>query len=197
MNVNAFLRRRFRVGRGDTLPFKTHRCSRDILAQTFNELGYKTGAEIGVQKGDYSLVLCTSIPGLHLKCVDSWEPYTPRISQGRQDLYLARTAARLAPYDVEIIKKTSMDAVRDVPDASLDFVYIDAMHEFDYVIMDLVEWSKKVRAGGIVSGHDYSNVHYQYGVIPAVLAYTGAHNIYQWYVTRDDVDPSYFWVKPL
>jgi len=98
-------------------------------------------------------------------------------------------------FTVEIIRKTSIEAVKDVPDGSLDFVYIDALHEFDPVMMDLIEWVPKVRKGGIVAGHDYSNVFYQFGVIEAVRAYTYAHNVYHWYVTDMDHHPSYFWVK--
>lgn len=195
MDVNRHLRRRFGVHRGDTLPFKTRRCSRVTLAQAMAELGYKTGVEVGVQKGLYSEVLCKSIPGLKLKCVDPWAPYHV-VSQRQQNLLFHYAKKRLIPYGVEFIRKTSMDAVRDVPDASLDFAYIDGMHEFDFVMMDIIEWSKKVRPGGIVAGHDYSNLYYQYGVVNAVNAYTLAHNISQWYITRDDEHPSYFWVRP-
>ena len=48
-----------------------------------------------------------------------------------------------------------MDALADFEDGSLDFVYIDGDHSFKYIAEDLVEWSKKVRSGGCVSGHDY------------------------------------------
>ena len=48
-----------------------------------------------------------------------------------------------------------MDAVVDVADESLDFVFIDADHKYVSVCEDIREWSKKVRIGGIVSGHDY------------------------------------------
>ena len=49
-----------------------------------------------------------------------------------------------------------MDAVKDFADRSLDFVYIDANHEPQFVEEDIREWSKKVKVGGIVSGHDYA-----------------------------------------
>jgi predicted O-methyltransferase YrrM len=68
---------------------------------------------------------------------------------------MANAVGRLARYNCEIIRKTSMDAVKDFVDNSLDFVYIDGNHKFEYVVNDLAEWSKKVRPGGIVSGHDW------------------------------------------
>jgi predicted O-methyltransferase YrrM len=77
-----------------------------------------------------------------------------------------------------VVKKTSMDALVDIPDLSLDFVFIDADHRYNSVKEDVDGWSKKVRMGGIVSGHDYyestpgkyvgKNAKYALGVIKAV-----------------------------
>lgn len=176
--------------------------SRDNLAQLFAEVGYKTGAEIGVRWGEYSKVLCESIPDLKLYCVDPYLPYMGRRpSQARMDHYFQYAQNLLAPYNATFIRKTSMDALADVPDGSLDFVYIDAMHFFDYVMMDIICWSKKVKVGGIVSGHDYFRMD-QCGVIEATHAYTNAHHIYPWYLTnhvntarRKEKTYSWFWVK--
>ena len=69
-----------------------------------------------------------------------------------------------------------MDAVKDFADKSLDFVFIDGHHGYDYIKEDIREWSKKVRKGGIVSGHDYyltpaGNM----GVMDAVDEYVKEH----------------------
>jgi predicted O-methyltransferase YrrM len=42
-----------------------------------------------------------------------------------------------------------------VPDSSLDFVYIDAGHDYNNVKCDLAAWAPKVRPGGIIVGDDY------------------------------------------
>jgi len=154
---------------------------RKDIAKLFGMLRYKNGAEIGVQKGWNAKTLVLNIPGVKLICVDPWER--------RSDL--KRCQERLKDYNVEYIKMTSMEAVRDIPDGSLDFVYIDALHEFDPVMMDIICWSKKVRPGGIVSGHDYFVG--QFGVVPAVNAYVNAHNIREWYITHRG--QSWFWVQ--
>ena len=88
---------------------------------------------------------------------------------------------------------TSMEAVANFDDNSLDFVYIDGLHTFDAVMLDLIFWSPKVRSGGIVAGHDYLEFP-NGGIIPAVRAYVTGHGISDWYVTRDK-NPSFFWVK--
>jgi hypothetical protein len=103
------------------------------------------------------------------------------------------TVKRLANNKATIIRKTSMEAVLEIPDESLDFVYIDGDHTFDYVMSDIIWWSRKVRYGGVVSGHDYYRFR-RAGVIPAVDLYTQQHNIQQWFIT-DERTPSWFWVR--
>lgn len=193
-NMDSLIFRRFRIRSGDTLPFKSYKKTRDDLAKIFGEFGFKTGAEVGVQAGIYSKILCDSIPGLKLKCIDPWGAFGGTSAE-KSEKYYQIALRTLSPYDVEFIRKPSLEAVLDVPDKSLDFVYIDELHEFDHVVMDLILWGKKVREGGIFAGHDYSNNYYQYGVIPAVDTYTRAHNIMRWYITNEQRDPSYFWVK--
>ena len=88
-----------------------------------------------------------------------------------------------------------MDALGDFKDRSLDFVYIDGLHDFDNVMMDLIGWNRKVRSGGIISGHDYIPLHAG-GIIPAVRAFTEGHCITEWYITQEYTPaPSFFWVK--
>lgn len=41
------------------------------------------------------------------------------------------------------MKKTSMEALNDFEDASVDFVYIDAIHTYEGVCADIIGWSKK------------------------------------------------------
>ena len=121
--------------------------TRNDLAKYFAEKNFNVGAEIGVLGGTYSIILCEANPKLQVYCIDIWN------RPGKYE----EAQTRLAPYNAKLVRKLSMDAVRDFDDSSLDFVYIDADHHFDGVMMDVIEWSKKVRKGGIVSGHDYDN----------------------------------------
>eukprot|EP00927_Polykrikos_kofoidii_P043699 TRINITY_DN37776_c0_g1_i1.p1 TRINITY_DN37776_c0_g1~~TRINITY_DN37776_c0_g1_i1.p1 ORF type:complete len:617 (+),score=86.06 TRINITY_DN37776_c0_g1_i1:176-2026(+) len=50
---------------------------------------------------------------------------------------------------------TSLDAAPLFSDRSLDFVYIDAMHD-DSVSLDLEAWEPKLRDGGVLAGHDFT-----------------------------------------
>lgn len=53
------------------------------------------------------------------------------------------------------IEKDSVEASLLYKDSSLDFVFIDAEHKYEFVIQDIRHWLPKVRKGGIIAGHDY------------------------------------------
>ena len=132
--------------------------NRKALAKHFAELGFKIGAEIGIAEGYFSEVICKQNRGVRLFCIDSWLYYKGYRDFRKRSQYNGlekRARERLEPFGCIVIKKFSMDAVKDFKDESLDFVYIDAHHGYDYVKEDIREWTKKVRKGGIVSGHDY------------------------------------------
>lgn len=187
------IQRTFRVKPNDTLPYTGWLDStREDLAKIEAKLGFTEGAEIGVAKGEHAKLLCDTIPGLHLRLVDPWVAYG-RVKQSIADSRFESAVKRLDGCNVTWNRRLSMDAVRDVADGSLDFVYIDGRHDFESVIMDLAKWAPKVRAGGIIGGHDYYEF-YQAGVIPAVRAYVQARDIREWYVTKEK-EASWFWVQ--
>jgi len=176
------------------------------LIKHFAELGFTVGAEIGVAEGYFSEAMFKAIPNLKLYCVDIWRPYRGNQWSGsteRNEHHFQVALARLSKYNAEIMREMSLDAVKKIKDGSLDFVYIDANHAFDYVIQDLIEWSKKVRVGGIVSGDDYY-IFRKAGVVPAVNAYAYAHGI-NFEITDPYTDkikdregfeqPSFYWTK--
>lgn len=181
---------------GQTSPVLLRGFTREMLADVFRELGYTRGAEIGVAGGAYSLALCERIPGLQLACVDPWGRYSDNPRGGPQEQHDRNkrlATERLAPFGATLIQAASMDAVGQFARGSLDFVFIDGHHGFDYVVQDLVEWGRRVREGGIISGHDFYDFKWA-GVIEAVTAYTRAHHVEEWFVT-DEREPAFFWVK--
>jgi predicted O-methyltransferase YrrM len=186
-----------RMKRSFRSPVRLWDYTREDLAGLCHALGYRTGAEIGVQGGLYSLALCRAMPGLSLLAVDPYDDYGEDewvIGVERNQAHYAAAQKRLAPYDVTFVVQKSHDAVREIPDKSIDFVYIDGNHLFDFCMRDLIEWSRRVKPGGIVAVHDFFEWD-QGGVVEAVMAYTRAHQITDWFVT-DEKYPTSFWVNP-
>lgn len=198
MNNLEYIEKKYNLSSNQRSPIEIPNFSRyNNLPELFNELGYKVGAEIGVRRGPFSEKLCQSIPNLSLLCVDPWRVYetSPRLpSQARQDANYEITKEKLKSYNAKLIKKLSMEAVIDVEPESLDFVYIDGHHGYEYVRDDLLEWGKRVRKGGIISGDDYGKN--APGVVKAVDEYIINKGITDWFLTKKHRDrSSYFWVK--
>jgi predicted O-methyltransferase YrrM len=61
------------------------------------------------------------------------------------------------------IRISSLEAAQRYPNASLDFVFIDASHDYDNVKADILAWRPKIKPGGIIGGHDY------HGLFPGVI----------------------------
>ncbi len=74
MDLDELIVKKFQVKDFSSLPFKATVGTREELAALFAEVGFKTGAEIGVRTGDYSVRLCRNIRGLKIKCIDPWSP---------------------------------------------------------------------------------------------------------------------------
>jgi predicted O-methyltransferase YrrM len=197
--IHNAIRTKFRVKRRDIPPFTgwLKPSTRADLYEVMNDLGcFKTGAEIGVALGKNAQTMLDTIDDLNLTCVDPWTPYSNH-SQEKMDRRYQQTLARLKPYvdggRAHIFREESMETVRRISDGFFDFIYIDGFHDFDWVMSDLIFWAKKVRPGGLIIGHDYYPF-FRAGVMTAVDAYVKAHNIHDWYVTREK-EPSWFWVK--
>jgi hypothetical protein len=196
MNPHRLIREKFKISCTGNPPFSGvgGRGTRIGLAQLFAELGYKHGAEIGVHRAEYSEILLKFNAGLKLLCIDPWFQCSDYRAD-RQEVHYQVALDKLKKYpNTEIIRLLSLEAVQQISDNSLDFVYIDALHDFDSVMLDIICWVPKVRPGGIIAGHDYT-VKRRYGVIPAVDGYTRGHNIQTWYITWVDLQPSWFWIK--
>jgi hypothetical protein len=160
--VRRVYNRRYRFSYKRTI----HRVpSRDELPALLNARGLLgRGAEIGVKQGRYSDELLSNWRGSELISIDPWlsadpEEYVDRsnVSQDRFNAFYEETSERLSGYGSRstIWRMTSIEAAPRVPDGSLDFVYIDARHDYESVKEDLEAWCSKVRPGGILAGHDY------------------------------------------
>lgn len=123
-----------------------------------------SGVEVGVQRGRYSATILGRSRLSTLILVDPWREDdragyrdVANVAQAEQEAALVEARHTLAPFGERAAfwRMSSVEAAARVPDASLDFVYLDARHDYDSVIEDLGAWFPKLRPGGIIAGHDY------------------------------------------
>ena len=137
-----------------------------FFPQLINELGLKTGAEIGVDKGEFSLHILSRSNINKYFCIDTWQDnfgsdYKPNYYNSDGNVRFQEASKTLQKFideqKVEMIMERSTEASNKFENDSFDFVYIDGDHSLEGIMFDLYSWVKKVRIGGIVSGHDYKD----------------------------------------
>lgn len=121
-----------------------------------------TGAEVGVLDGWSAEVLLRTFPRLNLWLVDAWKPFVGNCGLDNKDATYFENAYEAAQFWTRFaasrrftLRQSSPNAALRFADASLDFVFIDANHTYEHVRDDIFAWWPKLRAGGIMAGHDY------------------------------------------
>ena len=164
---------------------------RSTLPNVFEELGYKVGCEVGTFKGNFAVIIlngCKTLEKLHV--VDPWGdigmPKKDPDSLEPEKVYeIAKE--NLKPFSDRVIfhRKTSLEASREFEDRSLDFVYIDAIHDEENVTLDIKLWLPKVKLNGCVGGHDYNKNFPKKGVTVAVHKIFGKEVAYYTHEARN------------
>ena len=121
--------------------------------------------EVGVWKGMSASYMAVEIinSGKKIKfdCVDNWEFIEnlqsdisqESFSENIYDTFLKNINP--VQHIITPIKELSWDGAKHYEDNSLDFVFIDAAHDYESVKKDINAWFPKIKKGGIISGHDY------------------------------------------
>jgi len=123
--------------------------------------------EIGSWRGKSScylgVVIANSGKNIKVDCVDTWRgSLTEEVHQTDPavlndtlyDEFLNNTES--LRHILNPVRMSSMEAVKQYTDNSLDFVLIDGSHEYRDVVNDITEWLKKVKPGSILAGDDYA-----------------------------------------
>lgn len=134
------------------------------------------GAEIGVAGGESAQAFLEhGVRFLYL--IDPWAPYDGLLETFPDTDY--KTAMdRLSPYASRHahLRMKSEDAAQYIPPI-LDFVWIDANHRYEYVKRDLELYWPKIKIGGIMCGHDYTDNADTCQVMTAVNEFVKEHGI--------------------
>ena len=134
------------------------------------------GAEVGVSKGINAKSMFDTID---IKCLHAVDPYVPfvdiRAGKFEEDNNKKVAFALLKRKPVIWHIKTSVEASKEIKEL-LDFVYIDACHEYESVKQDIESWFSLVKSGGIIGGHDFWEAE-GYGVTRAVREFASKNKL--------------------
>jgi predicted O-methyltransferase YrrM len=135
--------------------------------------------------------------GTRLVCVDhfsgSRDSLAPRYAEALavEDVEQTfRSNMRALGIAVELLTETSAEAARRFEPGSVDRVFLDGSHDRESVAEDLRLWSARLRADGVLAGHDYDAKHPD--LCEAVDAFAASRSL------RVRLGPrSIFWLAPI
>jgi predicted O-methyltransferase YrrM len=107
-------------------------------------------AEIGVAHGNFTARILAIARPRRLYLIDPWLSHPEREREVRE-----RFAAEIRAGTIEVLHATSEDACANIADGSLDWLYVDGNHNYEFVRKDLELYCPKVRRGGYIVCDDY------------------------------------------
>jgi glycosyltransferase involved in cell wall biosynthesis len=118
--------------------------------------------EIGSWKGMsaayMSVEIANSGKDIDFYCIDTWEGSIEHknanmVPKTLYNIFLENMRPLEKYY--RSIRSKSIEAAQIFEDKSLDFIFIDASHEYEDVRDDIIAWLPKLKEGGVIAGHDY------------------------------------------
>jgi predicted O-methyltransferase YrrM len=150
--------------------------------------------EIGLGQGKSSGYMAVEIinsgKNIKLDCIDCFDMRDDE-TQDYTMAFLNNLKPIWNMLDISVIQNYSTEASKLYEDNSLDFVFIDGDHSFTAVTDDIEHWLPKLKANGLIAGHDYTQ-EYINSVVPAVDTFFGKEKVNvsksSWYVWISDLD---------
>jgi len=132
-----------------------------LIQQIGKEFLNGIGVEVGSFKGEFAKEILEVWDG-NLYMVDVWRGLDVEIYNDASNHSIHTDAYAEAMKNIAgkegratMIRCDSAKGANLFADESLDFVYIDANHAYDFVVEDIKYWYPKVKKGGYLCGHDY------------------------------------------
>ena len=134
-------------------------------------------AEIGVADGQFSQRIMQFASPAKLYLLDAWD--SPRYAHYREQVR-NKFEEQTKMGQIVIQQGYSVDLLPQFPDHFFDWVYLDTDHSYETTRAELELCRHKVKAGGIIAGHDYIigdwELRNRYGVVEAVNEFCVRHN---------------------
>lgn len=143
--------------------------------------------ELGVLYGDFSKMILDIINPLVVVLVDPYRTGDKKYLGSLHDLsteystedqyqnIIRKFETEILSGQVEIVRKSSFEAVKSIPNDAYDFSYHDSSHLYEDIKQELNEWLPKVKPNGLICGHDFMDFE-GFGVKQAVTEFMTEHD---------------------
>lgn len=126
---------------------------------TTNAHFVEIGSWMGKSASYMAVEIINSNKNIRFDCVDTWEGSIEHadIDEVKENKLYEKFLDNVEPVKnvINPIRMHSLNAVDLYEDNSLDFVFIDAAHDYENVKKDIIAWYPKVKSNGLFAGHDY------------------------------------------
>lgn len=119
--------------------------------------------EVGSWLGDSAIHLAKGIKrygkDAKLYCIDIWSKEYYATHMGFPDTKIDPLKVfekNMGKWHHITMQEESTTASAKFKDGTIDLIFIDANHDYEYVKADCIAWLPKIKKGGIMCGHDYS-----------------------------------------
>lgn len=137
--------------------------ARETVLEMVSTIKPQSYVEVGCWMGTLTRQVKELVPDVwcidpHEQVFNEFDKYTCRMgAQGpvSQDELNAIAEELYKDFGNRYLRMTSIQASEYFEDESLDFVYIDAIHDYEHVKEDIKVWLPKVKKGGVLCGDDY------------------------------------------
>lgn len=144
-------------------------------------------AEIGVDKGAFSEKIIQITKPKELNLIDMWGG--KRYHNGLKLEIENKFSDEIGRKQVKIYQGASVEKATEFENNYFDWIYIDTDHSYSTTFQELNAYSKKVKTGGLIGGHDFIignwNGGVRFGVIEAVYKFCVENNWEIIYLTME------------
>lgn len=142
-------------------------CSGIGILELIKSFVNPVGIEIGSDSGHTASTFLENRQDMYLHCIDPYSNFVDwdgrNYNNNNREEILSIFKSKMKPYEnrYSLHRMTSDQAVNNFENESLDFIWIDGLHEYGQVLKDCRNYWSKLKPGGLFCGHDYA-------VIPGV-----------------------------
>lgn len=144
------------------------------LIKELGDVSNKTMIEIGSFIGESTVLFARQFK--HVTAIDpflpDYDPQDPTCNNNfdfEQVFQEFKNRIEEQKEKVTIYRMRSCDAVGPLTGEKFDFIYIDGLHTYDGVRMDILDYLPFLKEGGVIGGHDYgTQTQHLLGVTKAV-----------------------------